>query len=40
MKESPSDVLINVVNAVGSVVAPVLADADLEPSVPQEKLSV
>ena len=32
--------LINVVNAVGGVVPPVLADADFEPSVPHEKFTV
>ena len=38
LKESPSGEFINVVNADGCVVAPVLAQADLEPSVQQELL--
>ena len=41
MKEStPSGEFINVVNADGGVVAPVLVEADLEPSVPHDKFTV
>ena len=35
-----SSELINVVNAVGGVIPPVLADADFKPSVPHEKFTV
>ena len=40
LKESPSGEFINVVNADGGVDAPLLVEADLEPSVPQDKLTV
>ena len=36
----PSGELINVVNADGGVVPPVLADADLEPSEPHSRLII
>ena len=41
LKESPpSAEFINVVNVDGGVIPPVLADADLEPSVPHDKFTV
>ena len=41
LKESPpSGELINVVNADGGVVPPVLIDADLEPSEPHDRFTV